>query len=91
MNDERHASAVSDEETIAESALSTERSGADVSCGRSPAPPMRPAAETLSHREKRLIVTCMMLPVFLGSIDQSILASALPTIGKSLGQVHNLP
>jgi len=33
----------------------------------------------------------MMLPVFLGSIDQSILASALPTIGRSLGEVHNLP
>ena len=33
----------------------------------------------------------MMLPVFLGSVDQSILASALPTIGRSLGEVHNLP
>ena len=33
----------------------------------------------------------MMLPVFLGSIDQSILASALPTIGRDLGDVHNLP
>ena len=45
----------------------------------------------LTHREKRLIVISMMLPVFLGSIDQSILASALPTIGRSLGEVHNLP
>jgi MFS family permease len=45
----------------------------------------------LTHREKRLIVICMMLPVFLGSVDQSILASALPTIGRSLGEVHNLP
>ena len=33
----------------------------------------------------------MMLPVFLGSIDQSILATALPTIGRTLGDVHNLP
>ncbi|MGB6445646.1 MAG: MFS transporter [Xanthobacteraceae bacterium] len=93
MNDERHASAVSDEETIGESggALSMERSGAAASCGETPALPMRSAAETLSHREKRLIVACMMLPVFLGSVDQSILASALPTIGRSLGEVHNLP
>jgi EmrB/QacA subfamily drug resistance transporter len=51
----------------------------------------RRADPGLTHREKRLIVICMMLPVFLGSIDQSILASALPTIGRSLGQVHNLP
>ena len=51
----------------------------------------RAAAEPLSHREKRLIVISMMLPVFLGSIDQSILASALPTIGRALGDVHNLP
>ena len=45
----------------------------------------------LTHQQKRLIVICMMLPVFLGSVDQSILASALPTIGRSLGDVHNLP
>src|SRR5271170_1271548 len=45
----------------------------------------------LTHREKRLVVISMMLPVFLGSVDQSILASALPTIGRSLGDIHNLP
>src|SRR5271156_5967760 len=93
MNDERHASAVSDDETIGESgsALSMERSGVAASRSETAVLPIRPAAETLSHREKRLIVACMMLPVFLGSVDQSILASALPTIGKSLGEVHNLP
>jgi MFS family permease len=92
MNDERNASAASDAETIESGGtLSMERSGAGASRGQSPAPPLRSVAETLSHREKRLIVACMMLPVFLGSVDQSILASALPTIGKSLGEVHNLP
>jgi MFS family permease len=45
----------------------------------------------LSHREKTIIVTCMMVPVFLGSVDQSILATSLPTIGRALGDVHNLP
>jgi EmrB/QacA subfamily drug resistance transporter len=52
---------------------------------------VRADVAALTHREKRLIVISMMLPVFLGSIDQSILASALPTIGRSLGEVHNLP
>ena len=47
--------------------------------------------EPLSHREKRIIVTSMMLPVFLGSIDQSILATSLPSIGRALGNVHDLP
>jgi EmrB/QacA subfamily drug resistance transporter len=45
----------------------------------------------LRHRDKRLIAISMMLPVFLGSVDQSILASALPTIGRDLGEVHHLP
>ena len=55
------------------------------------APLMRAEAGPLTHRQKRLIVISMMLPVFLGSIDQSILASALPTIGRVFGEVHNLP
>jgi MFS family permease len=54
-----------------------------------PAAPADPQA--LSHREKRLIAMSMMLPVFLGSVDQSVLASALPTIGRDLGEVHHLP
>jgi MFS family permease len=45
----------------------------------------------LSERERRVIVTSMMLPVFIGSVDQSILASSLPTIGRALGDVHDLP
>src|SRR5258708_37181398 len=47
--------------------------------------------ESLTHKDRRLIVISMMLPVFLGSIDQSILATSLPTIGRALGDVHNLP
>jgi MFS family permease len=55
-----------------------------------PSPPSSPAAP-LTHREKRIIVISMMLPIFLGSIDQSILATSLPTIGRDLGDAHNLP
>ena len=51
-----------------------------------------PAAPApLSHREKRIIAVSMMVPVFLGSVDQSILATSLPTIGRALNDVHNLP
>jgi MFS family permease len=53
------------------------------------APAAQPAP--LTHREKRLLAVVMMLPVFLGSVDQSILASSLPTIGRALGDTHDLP
>jgi MFS family permease len=58
-------------------------------------PQYESAAETepkpLTHGERRLIIMTMMMPVFLGSIDQSILASSLPTIGRVFGDVHDLP
>src|ERR1700722_20878359 len=45
----------------------------------------------LTHGETRLIVIGMLLPVFMASLDQTILASALPTIGRALGDADNLP
>src|SRR6267378_4607423 len=51
----------------------------------------RRAAEPLTHRETRLIVLGVLLPTFMGSLDQTILASALPTIGRELGDMHSLP
>ena len=53
--------------------------------------PARAEPAPLTHRERRIIVMAMMMPVFMGSIDQSILASALPTIGRVFGDVHDLP
>jgi EmrB/QacA subfamily drug resistance transporter len=52
-----------------------------------------PQAETkaLTHRETLIIVLGVLLPVFMGSLDNTILASALPTIGREFGDVHNLP
>src|SRR5215208_5626306 len=44
----------------------------------------------LAHQEARLIVIGMLLPVFMSSLDNTILASALPTIGREFGDVHNL-
>jgi EmrB/QacA subfamily drug resistance transporter len=45
----------------------------------------------LTHRETMLVVLGVLLPVFMGSLDNTILASALPTIGREYGEVHNLP
>src|ERR1041385_4282487 len=46
---------------------------------------------SLTHRETLLIGLGTLLPVFMGSLDNTILASALPTIGRDFGDVHNLP
>jgi MFS family permease len=48
-------------------------------------------AAPLTHRETIWIVLGVLLPTFMGSLDQTILASALPTIGRDLGDVHSLP
>src|SRR5262249_52640657 len=45
----------------------------------------------LSHRETRWIAFGVLLPLFMGSIDNTILASALPTIGGEFGDVRGLP
>jgi EmrB/QacA subfamily drug resistance transporter len=48
-------------------------------------------AKPLTHREARVIVMGMLLPVFMGSLDNTILASALPTIGHEFGDTEHLP
>jgi EmrB/QacA subfamily drug resistance transporter len=48
-------------------------------------------AKPLTHRETVLIVLGVLLPTFMGSLDQTILATALPTIGRDFGDMHNLP
>jgi EmrB/QacA subfamily drug resistance transporter len=48
-------------------------------------------ARDLTHRETQLVVLGVLLPVFMGSLDNTILASALPTIGREFDDVHNLP
>jgi MFS family permease len=46
---------------------------------------------SLSHKEARVIVLGMMFPVFMGSLDNTNLATALPSIGRDLGDSHSLP
>src|SRR5436190_560310 len=68
----------------------------DAYARQEPARPSSARAEAvrhapLTHREARLIVLGVLLPTFMGSLDQTILANALPTIGRELGDIHNLP
>src|SRR3979411_3401878 len=51
----------------------------------------RREATPLPHRQTLLIVLGVLLPTFMGSLDQPILATALPTIGRDFDDVHNLP
>jgi MFS family permease len=44
----------------------------------------------LSHVEIRKIVFGIMLAIYLGALDQTIVATALPTIGRRFGAIENL-
>lgn len=50
-----------------------------------------PAKPGLTHRETLWIVFGVLVPVLMASLDQTIVATALPTIGRDLGDVHYLP
>jgi len=45
----------------------------------------------LTHKESRLIVIGVLLPIFMGSLDTTVLASALPTIGRAFNDYQTLP
>lgn len=49
-----------------------------------------PAEKTFSHAEVRSIFFGIMLGMFLGALDQTIVATALPTIGRAFNDVENL-
>jgi len=48
------------------------------------------AAKPLSLRDTRFVIFGVLLPVFMGSLDNTILASALPTIGRGFGDQAGL-
>ncbi len=89
MNDERNESATWPRGEAIVAPQGAAGFAAPAAVAAAPARDAEP--KPLRHGEKRLIVISMMLPVFLGSIDQSILASALPTIGRVFGDVTELP
>jgi MFS family permease len=45
----------------------------------------------IGHRDALKITIGVLLPVFLGSVDQTIVGAALPTIGRAFGDLQNLP
>ena len=54
--------------------------------------PSQPNATTaLTLRDTRLVIFGCLLPVFMGSLDNTILASALPTIGRGFDDAAGLP
>jgi EmrB/QacA subfamily drug resistance transporter len=53
------------------------------------APPLAPRAP-LTHGEVRAIMISLMLTMFVSALDQTIVATALPTIGREFGDVTNL-
>jgi EmrB/QacA subfamily drug resistance transporter len=55
----------------------------------SDAPPLAPRAP-LTQSEVRTILMSLMLTMFLAALDQTIVATALPTIGRQFQDVSNL-
>ncbi len=49
-----------------------------------------PEPPALTHPEIRAIVLGIMLAMFLGALDQTIVATALPTIGRHFGNLNDL-
>jgi len=55
------------------------------------APPVRHTpAKVLTHVEVRGVIIGIAMAMFLGALDQTIVATALPTIGQHFGDVENL-
>src|SRR6476661_10139599 len=50
----------------------------------------QPELRALTHPEVRAIVLGIMLAMFLGALDQTIVATALPTIGRHFGNLEDL-
>src|SRR5271169_7071399 len=49
-----------------------------------------PEPRRLTHPEIKTIVLGIMLAMFLGALDQTIVATALPTIGRHFGNLSDL-
>jgi multidrug resistance protein len=54
-----------------------------------PSEPIPPAP--LDHAKIRAIMVGILLAMFLSALEQTIVAPALPTIGRAFGDVENLP
>src|SRR5262245_35615067 len=52
--------------------------------------PAPPAAPPVDHAAARAIIVGIMLAMFLSALEQTIVAPALPTIGRALADVEHL-
>lgn len=50
----------------------------------------RPGPPPLDHATVRSIIIGVMLAMFLAALDQTIIATALPTMGRELGDLQNI-
>ena len=51
----------------------------------------QPGAPPLDHAAIRTMIAGIMLALFLSALEQTIVAPALPAIGRSLGHIADLP
>ena len=54
-------------------------------------PVMATPAAPLTESEKNVIIAGILLSMLLAALDQTIVAPAMPTIGRSLGHADYLP
>jgi EmrB/QacA subfamily drug resistance transporter len=86
---ERQCRQPADQETLPHAAINDLAQGTVDVIDVSDAPPIAPRAP-LTPREIRTIVFSLMLTMLLAALDQTIVATALPTIGRQFHDVSNL-
>ena len=53
--------------------------------------PVENSASKLSHQEVKWIIAGVVVAMFLAALDQTIVVTAMPTIGRALGNPEYLP
>src|SRR3984893_9855775 len=86
---ERHSRNPADEETLPETIAGDLSEIPAAVIDISDAPPIAPRAP-LRPNEVRTILMSLMLTMFLAALDQTIVATALPTIGRQFRDVSSL-
>jgi EmrB/QacA subfamily drug resistance transporter len=75
---------------VAAAAVEIAPAGRDLSSMSRHSPRVEPSSAPLTHREIRHVFYGLMLGGFLSAVNQTIVASALPTIGRDLADFQNL-
>src|SRR5258708_14185886 len=86
---ERQGRPSADQQTLSEDLAAVPAVAPTDIPGIGDAPPIVPPAP-LTPREVRTILMSLLLTMFLAALDQTIVATALPTIGRQFGDVSSL-